>query len=383
MKQFSVVLVSAFASAIGLSSAPVRAQNADAGLKSIEELSQENAVLRKKIEQLELDRKNARLRERVRQLEKTKKEPVASSESGAAQYPLSKTAASAYAAVAAPAVVAPPPIYTWTGFYVGGNVGGSWGDARTDIQSSGANSTLFGNASYTNPTVAFADTSTQRLNGLIGGGQVGYNYQVSPHWVLGLEADMQGSSERGSSKFINSFSSSICNGAINLPPAPIVCTGTDSVDGKAVTTIDAKIGWFGTVRGRLGFLIDDVLVYGTGGLAYGQVKVSGNANVNGSVDLPPVTAFFTPGVTQFSASKTNVGFALGAGIEGKFAYWLPAGWTWKLEYLYVDLGSLDTVSPFPAANPRQFATAPFIGTITTHTQFTDNIVRVGVNYKLF
>jgi outer membrane immunogenic protein len=179
----------------------------------------------------------------------------------------------------APVAVA-APIYTWTGFYVGGNVGGSWGDARTDIQSSAANSTSAPGGSYTNPAVAFPDTSTQRLNGFIGGGQVGFNFQLSPHWVLGLEADIQGSGERGSSNsFTDSFSSSICTGTTGPIGGPFVCNGTVPINGTAMTTYDAKIAWFGTVRGRLGFLIDDVLVYGTGGLAYGKVKVSGNANV--------------------------------------------------------------------------------------------------------
>ena len=59
---------------------------------------------------------------------------------------------------------------------------------------------------------------------------------------------------------------------------------------------------------------------------------------------------------------------------------LPAGWTWKVEYLYVDLGSLDIVSPFPAAKPTQFV-FPFTGPLTTHTRFTDNIVRVGLNCR--
>jgi outer membrane immunogenic protein len=248
-----------------------------------------------------------------------------------------------------------------------------------------ANSTSAPGGSYTNPAVAFPDTSTQRLNGFIGGGQVGFNFQLSPHWVLGLEADIQGSGERGSSNsFTDSFSSSICTGTTGPIGGPFVCNGTVPINGTAMTTYDAKIAWFGTVRGRLGFLIDDVLVYGTGGLAYGKVKVSGNANVNGTVDLSPNPGeipFGTPGATLFSESKTNVGFALGAGIEGKCSYLLPTCWTWKLEYLYVDLGSFDTVSPFPAATPRVPETGPFIGAITTHTHFTDNIVRVGLNYK--
>jgi outer membrane immunogenic protein len=146
-----------------------------------------------------------------------------------------------------------------------------------------------------------------------------------------------------------------------------------------VTAYDAKIAWFGTVRGVLGVSITDgVLLYGTGGLAYGRVELSGNTGVTGLVTIPPA-APFTPGASAFSGSNINIGYAVGGGIEAR-SYLLPAGWTWKLEYLYVDLGSLDIVSPFPAAQPTQFA-SPFTGPLTTHTRFTDNIVRFGLNYR--
>src|SRR6516225_8496103 len=73
-------------------------------------------------------------------------------------------------------VVVAAPVYTWTGFYVGGNVGGSWGNARTDIAGSGTTITNLGGVFVaTNPPATFADSQTQRLNGVIGGGQVGYN----------------------------------------------------------------------------------------------------------------------------------------------------------------------------------------------------------------
>jgi outer membrane immunogenic protein len=84
---------------------------------------------------------------------------------------------------------APPPVvvYNWTGFYVGGNVGYSWGSARTDIAGSATSVTFPGGpAAVTNPPATFADSQSQRLNGVIGGGQIGYNYQVSPKWVLGF-----------------------------------------------------------------------------------------------------------------------------------------------------------------------------------------------------
>jgi outer membrane immunogenic protein len=65
---------------------------------------------------------------------------------------------------------------------------------------------------------------------------------------------------------------------------------------------------------------------------------------------------------------------------------LPAGWTWKLEYLYLDLGSIDTAAPFPGAfvpipGSQFLATSPLTGTVATHTRFTDNILRVGLNFK--
>jgi outer membrane immunogenic protein len=281
------------------------------------------------------------------------------------------------------------PVYTWTGFYVGGNVGGSWGNARTDIAGSGTTITNLGGVFVaTNPPATFADSQTQRLNGVIGGGQVGYNYQFSPRWVLGFEADIQGSGERGSNTFADPLSGTVCDSvAIVPPPAHCVPGNANPLNAAAVTAYDAKIAWFGTVRGRLGFLIGDHLFYGTGGLAYGRVELSGNTNVNGSVTTitvfpPPTLPFATPGATAFSESKTNVGFAVGGGIEGKCSYWLPTGWTWKAEYLYVDLGSLDTVAPFPGAIPSaNFGNTPFTGPLTTHTHFTDNIVRVGLNYK--
>jgi outer membrane immunogenic protein len=126
------------------------------------------------------------------------------------------------------------------------------------------------------------------------------------------------------------------------------------------------------------------LIYGTGGLAYGEVAVSGNANISAFFpSIPPLP--FTPTTAGFGASKTNVGFSVGGGMEGRLSYWLPPNWTWKLEYLYLDLGSINTTTPFvlptPGAVPAGGAVSNITGTITTHTHFTDNIVRVGLNYQ--
>ena len=175
---------------------------------------------------------------------------------------------------------------------------------------------------------SFADSNTARPNGVIGGGGIGYNYQFSPNWVLGFEADFQGSGERGSGTFIDPFSGLVCalfSGATGQ------CVRTVPLNGTAVTQYEAKIDWFGTVRGRLGVLVgDQLLIYGTGGMAYGRVGSSGNTITSGTAAIAGGTTL--SGAAPFSASKTNVGFSVGGGMEGRLS-WLPPNWTWKLEYL--------------------------------------------------
>ena len=175
----------------------------------------------------------------------------------------------------------PAPVYTWTGWYVGGNVGYGWGNAHTDLTGNGTTTT-----SESLPTIAlsapfaFAHSDTAGLNGVIGGAQLGYNYQFSPNVVLGFEADFQGSGQRRSSTFTAPFSTAVC-GVFDAGNVCIIPDGVVTAPGTAMTSYQAEIDWFGTVRARLGYLItDQVLIYGTGGLAYGRVSVSGSTNVS-------------------------------------------------------------------------------------------------------
>jgi outer membrane immunogenic protein len=122
----------------------------------------------------------------------------------------------------------------------------------------------------------------------------------------------------------------------------------------------------------------------TGGLAYGKVDLEGTNTVSGTVN----------GVLPFSVSQAighsqvNTGWVVGYGTEGRLA--LP-GWTWKIEGLYMDLGTVDTtgVTPGLSFGPCPLCgagTAPFTGTggqITTHTRFTDSILRAGLNYRFY
>jgi outer membrane immunogenic protein len=203
---------------------------------------------------------------------------------------------------------APPPVYTWTGLYWGGNVGYSWGRAKNDA-----------NVGF----VTFSES--EKIEGVIGGFQTGYNYQFGA-WVWGFETDIQASGQKGDSTF-------------RLSPLTQLTT-------------DHKLEWFGTSRSRLGFLATpNILLYGTAGVAYGQVK----------------DTFTVTGLTVATATVKDVkaGWTAGGGIEGA----LGGGWSAKLEYLYIDLGKLEQTLSTPT------------GTETFNSRVTDHIVRVGLNYK--
>ncbi len=223
--------------------------------------------------------------------------------------------------------------YNWNGFHVGGNIGYSWGH---------------GDSWYADPGLAGAGLPTaifgsQNLDGIIGGGQIGYNWLYQDIWVLGVEADFQGSGEKGSSSFSDPYCAD-CNAAPNA-----LLSGT----------VDSKIHWFGTVRARAGLLVNPtLLVYATGGLAYGRISTSGT-----------ITDSFVPTTWSFGDSTTKFGWTLGGGIEGAIPSTME--WTWKVEYLYIDFGSVSGSG----------IDADFGSTYNWNVQVTDNIVRVGVNYR--
>ena len=167
--------------------------------------------------------------------------------------------------------------------------------------------------------------------GAVGGGQIGYNWQTG-NWVLGIEADYQRSDQRGD--FNSSF----------------------TVLGVATTQATTeKLDWFGTVRGRFGYAWDRSLVYATGGWAYGHEKC-----------CAIVTAAGITTVSHFSEYYRD-GWTVGAGYEYAFSDRLST----RIEYLYIDFGSDSAVA-------LTVAGLPF-----TYNHLTDNVVRVGLNYKIW
>jgi outer membrane immunogenic protein len=201
-----------------------------------------------------------------------------------------------------PAYIPPPPVLTWTGFYAGLNIGGGWQDRSS--------SNVWGN--------------NGNSGGVVGGGQLGYNYQFSPWLVVGLETDFQGTSIGGGGG----------NNAWAL------------AWGGGVST--ARINWFGTVRGRAGITFPGVptlLVYGTGGFAYADVQRNFWWNQNSAV---------------------QTGWTAGGGVEWMF---LP-NWSAKAEYLYTDVSG---------SNQNLWWNPGFgLNNVNNHTRF--HTVRAGVNY---
>jgi outer membrane immunogenic protein len=276
----------------------------------------------------------------------------------------------------------PAPVYNWTGFYVGGNLGVSLGTFKTDFNV--APGTLVSPASLEGPFTAaipgFAGRDEVYPGGFIGGGQIGYNWQFSPIWVVGVEADFQGADEKEhSGPFTGQFSSPV----ISLPGGGLLTT----LGGTSVFDYTAKIEWFGTARVRAGYLFGDgaVLTYVTGGLAYGKVDVAGASSLTGTtLGTPgePVPSIGALSGVQFDHSKVNTGWVVGSGTEGKL-FNFP-GWIYRIEGLYMDLGHLDATAPGRSASgviPGFADITLTSGSVHTHTHFTDTIIRLGVNYQ--
>jgi outer membrane immunogenic protein len=274
-----------------------------------------------------------------------------------------------------PAVRTVPPVvravdpWIWTGFYAGINGGYGFGDATTKLEGTTTTvvrtrifrtggPTLISDVTSAPVIANFSAKDNTAVDGPLGGLQVGYNWQQG-WWLAGLEADIQAAGQGGTTSF--------CFAAASPCPA-----------GAGFLDVSYDLNWFGTVRGRLGVLPHPrVLVYATGGLAYGGIDTD---VTSGLVGLTSATV---------SNSRTQLGWTLGGGIEGA----VGSGWSVKLEYLFLDLGRFSTASAatsslasvdLPNTPGQGFNT--LIDTTTTvaataRTRLTDHVIRVGVNYR--
>ena len=206
----------------------------------------------------------------------------------------------------------PPPAYfTWTGWYVGLNGGGGWGQT---------NHTATVNAAGLPPVT----TNNFNTSGWLGGGTIGYNYQMG-QWLVGAEADLDWSNIRGT-----------FNGTV--PVAGV---------GAAAFSLSSQLNWLDTTRVRVGWVWDHALFYGTAGAAVGGVTATAAASAAAGGLGAAVTAADT---------QTRFGWTAGAGVEYAFNNYLSA----KVEYMYVNLGTQTQIN-------------------VDSVKFNTNIVRAGVN----
>lgn len=233
-----------------------------------------------------------------------------------------------------------PPPALWTGFYIGGNVGGSWGHIETSNASVTTNGLLTsGIVGLQAGTFLGPDRSFDAKGAFIGGIQVGYNHEFANQVVLGFEGDFNWSRNKASDSF-----------------AASVQGPTDSSETKAE--------WFATARGRLGYAFGSVLPYVTGGVAF--------VHLNSAITIAPWTTLGGAGPSpldpQFGASisKTLTGYAVGAGLE----YAISRNWSVKVEYLHLGFGDRGLDWNFGAP-----------GTAHVNAKLGFDLGRAGMNYR--
>ena len=188
----------------------------------------------------------------------------------------------------------PPPVYSWPGFYIGANIGGGWGGRDVDYSPNDplANSLFL--AGGAPPPASFT------TSGVIGGIQAGYNWQFDSRWLVGFETDFDWLGMKGS-------------GSTSGVYAPYFLAPFSA-------PVEEQINWFGTVRARLGYLpMDNLLIFATGGFAYGRVEQSGSwTTSNGFAVMSGVFSIWcTSNVTCFAGSSSDIatGWTVGGGLE--------------------------------------------------------------------
>jgi len=249
---------------------------------------------------------------------------------------------------------------SWTGPYIGATLGGAWSNSHEKqvLNSTYCNNSL-GGCPQTGPLLGSLIPNNFDLSAdqLVGGGVVGYNWQMG-QLVIGVEADLTGphltnTAVQGASGSIPGFATSVVN---------------------VQESMTETLSYLGTVRGRLGVPVSDsLLVYATGGFAYGHVKTT--TAVSENVTGP---CFCGPAVNaSVGTSSIMTGWTVGGGLEWQFA----PHWSLKGEYLYYDLGS--TRSSQLGFTQLNGGATPFFGASVSQSssQIDGNIVRAGLSYK--
>ena len=248
----------------------------------------------------------------------------------------------------------PAPVYNWTGAYIGVNIGGGWSDRNVSYSPNDPLAAVL----FAPPVNGAPPATSFKDSGVLGGLQLGYNWQFNPNWLVGLETDFDWSGMKGSA--------SSSGALVGINPF--------------ANTVTERLDWFGTVRARLGYLpTNNLLTYITGGFAYGQIRTTGNyvSSVPVQGNFPPFGFSCTAGTTCFSGtsgSSTGTGWTVGAGFE--YALWKNV--TFKAEYLYVSLNSKSITET--ALTP--FNGNPLLSSFNANfNNMAFSVARAGFNYR--
>jgi len=232
----------------------------------------------------------------------------------------------------APALAAPPPVFNWTGFYVGGHIGA--------IVEHGQLSNLPPGGFFLGPPVPTPSIDFQ-ADGFLGGGQLGYNWQWT-NWVAGVEGDISASH------------------LSNSGPFNIVTTGI--VSSTTAGTAEFRSDPFITVRGRFGYAAGNLLFYGTGGFAWARERLSATGTTQSCIII-----FGCGPLTSFASSDAHWvgGWAAGAGVDYAFA----PNWFVRIEYLRIDVGT------------HNFSVDPNLSGTRLPLASHFDVARFGLNYR--
>jgi outer membrane immunogenic protein len=237
-------------------------------------------------------------------------------------------------------------VYSWTGFYIGGHVGSGWGTTSTNVNVGGTTYAVAGGPSGSLGGVGLTVPIGQtQMNGFLGGGQVGYNWQ-SGMMVYGLEGDITWSGIKGSTA---------CILLLN-------CT--------------SEVKWMADITGRVGVTVGDRgLVYIKGGAAWADSTYGVNQSIAAGA-----LGFGVAASLNGAVSNTRLGGVLGTGIE----YGFMPGWSAKLEYDYYDFGKANLTLPVAAVGTVTGLGTPLTGSIALRLPINVNqqvhTIRVGANY---
>ena len=319
------------------------------------------------------------------------------------------TAGAAYAADLpsrrAPAPYVAVPVFTWTGFYVGVNAGYGFNDNN--------NNGTFGNFNFANgavvpvpgggfaPVIAPAAAgifggNNRQNDGFVGGGQVGYNYQfgAGSGFVVGIEGDIQYTDfNNGRNNGFNGFGNGEFTAGVTPNAAGLGIAaanpgrGNVFLFGNGINSLNNQRGgdFYGTVRGRIGYAFDRVLVYATGGVAFFD---DGGRNNNNFFAVGPGAGFFTaagvgPGglVTgTFGNRRDDIGYVVGGGVEYAFTNSITA----RVEGFYIERDSGRRLNGAPVigvSNTGAPVTTANFGGFGNRNNDSFGVVRAGLNYK--